>query len=61
MKSTEELMSMTTKDLVSYVQELQEENLSLKKQSENNYELWSKCYARLQALKTAIKNIGELA
>ena len=61
MKTYEELKAMTTEDLVRYAMELQDKAESLKKEKEQAAEWWSESNNKLNALKTAIRNISELA
>lgn len=60
MKTYNELKAMTTEDLVRYAMELQDNVEAVKKEKEQAAEWWSESNNKLNALKTAIRNISEL-
>lgn len=57
----EDLKGMTQEDLVRFVQDAQECLAMYKKQSEQEKEFSSRILLKYNALKNAIKNIGDLA
>lgn len=61
MKTYEELKAMTTEDLVRYAMELQDNVEAVKKEKEQATGWWTESNNKLNALKTAIRNISELA
>lgn len=61
MKTYEELKAMTTEDLVRYAMELQDNVEAVKKEKEQATGWWAESKNKLNALKTAIRNISELA
>lgn len=61
MKTYEELKAMTTEDLVRYAMELQDSVEAVKKEKEQATGWWTESNNKLNALKTAIRNISELA
>lgn len=61
MKTYEELKAMTTEDLVRYAMELQDNVEAVKKEKEQATGWWAESNNKLNALKTAIRNISELA
>ena len=52
---------MTTEDLVRYAMELQDNVEAVKKEKEQYSGWWTESNNKLNALKTAIRNISELA
>ena len=60
MKTYEELKAMTTEDLVRYAMELQDNVEAVKKEKEQCSGWWTESNNKLNALKTAIRNISEL-
>lgn len=61
MKTYEELKAMTTEDLVRYAMELQDNVEAVKKEKDQATGWWTESNNKLNALKTAIRNISELA
>lgn len=57
----EDLKGMTQEDLIRFVQEAQEKLDLYKSQAEREKEFSSHIMSKYNALKNAIKNIGELA
>lgn len=60
MKTCEELKAMTTEDLVRYAMKLQDNVEAVKKEKEQYSGWWTESNNKLNALKTAIRNISEL-
>lgn len=61
MKTYEELKAMTTEDLVRYAMEMQESVEKTKEEKEQVTVWWTESNNKMNALKTAIRNISELA
>ena len=60
MKTYDELKAMTTEDLVRYAMELQDSVEKAKTEKEQITSWWTESNNKLNALKTAIRNISEL-
>ena len=60
MKTYDELKAMTTEDLVRYAMEMQDSVEKAKTEKEQITSWWTESNNKLNALKSAIRNISEL-